>query len=258
MNIALTGSSGYISGFLLRRFSKNPAIKKVIKIDQTGTVDAQLNLLEAKKFDYSILNDIDYIIFTAAVSGPDQCAAEFDRCWSVNVTGTEYFIQEALDRGCKVIFFSSDAVFGDIPGAIYTEASDTRAETPYGRMKKAVEDRFKKNSCFKAVRLSYVISAKDRFVSYCLECMKRDEVADIFHPFYRNCITINDVTDVVAWLMNHWSEYSPFALNVAGKELISRVRIADEINRLSGKPLKYMISTPDASVYRNRQRITPM
>lgn len=258
MKIALVGSSGYIAGYLLERFSVEPSVNKVLQIDQNGNAQAYLNLLEPENFDYSILDEMDYVIFTAAVSGPDKCAAEYDFCWSVNVTGTIYFIHKALNRNCRVLFFSSDAVFGDIPGEIYTEKSETRAETPYGRMKKAVEDEFKKNSRFKAIRLSYVVSTRDRFVSYCLECMQKNEAADIFHPFYRNCIVVSDVVDVVIWFINHWSEYPDFALNVAGSELISRIRIADELNRQFANRLKYTISTPDGNFYKNRPQITQM
>lgn len=258
MKIALVGSSGYIAGYLLERFSVEPSVNKVLQIDQNGNAQAYLNLLEPENFDYSILDEMDYVIFTAAVSGPDKCAAEYDFCWSVNVTGTIYFIRKALNRNCRVLFFSSDAVFGDIPGEIYTEKSETRAETPYGRMKKAVEDEFKKNSRFKAIRLSYVVSTRDRFISYCLECMQKNEAADIFHPFYRNCIVVSDVVDVVIWFINHWSEYPDFALNVAGSELISRIRIADELNRQFANRLKYTISTPDGNFYKNRPQITQM
>ncbi len=258
MNIALVGSSGYIAGFLLEAFAREQNINRLIKIGQDGIVDSYLNLLEPENFDYSTLDNVDYVIFTAAVSGPDKCADEYDMCWSVNVTGTEYFIRETIKRNCNVLFFSSDAVFGDIPGAIYTEDSETKAETPYGRMKKAVEDMFKGDLHFKALRLSYVVSARDRFVSYCLRCMERNETADVFHPFYRNCVAVSDVVDVVVWLVNHWGEYRPFFLNVAGKELVSRIRIADELNRFLGNKLKITISTPDDTFYKNRPRITQM
>lgn len=258
MNVAIVGSSGYIAGFLLKRFQQEESIQKVLEIDQNENADAYLNLLEAEKFNYDQLNDIDLIVFTAAISGPDKCATDFDFCWKINVEGTKYFIKEAIARNCKVLFFSSDAVFGDIPGKIYTEESETRAETPYGRMKKAVEDEFKDSSLFKAIRLSYVASAKDRFISYCLSCMEKDETADIFHPFYRNVIVVSDVVDVVVWFSKHWEEYAPFVLNVAGKELVSRVRMADELNRIFDNKLKYTISTPNDGFYNNRPKITQM
>ena len=258
MNVAIVGSSGYIAGFLLKRFEQEKAIEKILKIDQNENADVYLNLLEPEKFNYDQLDDIDFIVFTAAISGPDKCATDFDFCWKINVEGTKYFIEEAIARKCKILFFSSDAVFGDIPGKIYTEESETRAVTPYGSMKKAIEDEFKDSSLFKAIRLSYVASAKDRFISYCLSCMEKNETADIFHPFYRNVIVVSDVVDVVIWFSKHWDESPPFVLNVAGKELVSRVRMADEINRLFDYKLNYTISTPNEDFYNNRPKITQM
>ena len=252
MKTAIVGSSGYIAGYLLKKF------ENALKIDQTPESDVHLNLAEAEQFDYSVLDGVDYVIFTAAISGPDMCANDYERCWNINVTGTKYFIKEAISRGCKVLFFSSDAIFGDIPGEIYTELSETKSQTPYGRMKKAVEDCFKNVPNFKAIRLSYVVSKNDRFVSYCLKCMNTGETADIFHPFYRNCITVSDVVNTVEWLINRWDSYEPQILNVAGRELVSRVRIADELNRLYEDKLKYVITSPSEDFYKNRPKITQM
>ena len=258
MKVALVGSSGYIAEFILKRFAIEKDIESVLKIDRNQESDVYLDLCEAEKFDYSLLDDIDYIVFTAAISGPDKCAEEFDNCWKINVTGTSYFISEALKRNCRVIFFSSDAVYGDIPGAIYDEESVTAAVTPYGRMKKAVEDTFKTEPLFKAIRLSYVASAKDKFVSYCTNCIKNNETAVIFHPFYRNVIVVSDVVNVVVYFAFHWQEFSHTFLNVAGKELVSRIRIADELNRHLNYRLQYTVSVPDAKFFENRPRITQM
>ena len=82
--------------------------------------------------------------------------------------------------------------------------------------------------------------------------------ADVFHPFYRNCIVVSDVVKVVEWMVNHWEEYPSFVLNVAGNELVSRVRIADEINRICDGKLKYTISVPNEEFYENRPKITQM
>ena len=258
MKVALVGSSGYIASFILKRFEKEDKIESVLKIDRSENADAYLDLAEPEKFDYELLDVIDYIIFTAAISGPDQCAKEFDTCWKINVTGTCYFIREAIKRNCRILFFSSDAVFGNIPEKIYDENSETLAATPYGRMKKAVEDMFKTEILFKAIRLSYVASAKDRFVTYCLSCIRNGVVADIFHPFYRNVIVVSDVVNVVIYFAYHWDDYKPTFLNVAGKELVSRVRIADELNRFLDNQLRYTISFPDKTFFENRPKITHM
>ena len=258
MKTALVGSSGYIAEYILKKFDEIPDIESVLKLDRNDKADMYLDLTEVEEFDYSTLDDVDYVVFTAAISGPDQCAKEFETCWKINVTGTSYFIREAIKRNCRVLFFSSDATFGDIPGKIYDEESVTEAYTPYGKMKKAVEDEFKENPLFKAIRLSYVASAKDRFITYCLNCIRNGETADIFHPFYRNVIVISDVVDVVTYFAHYWNEYEPTFLNVAGKELVSRVRIADEVNRFLGGKLKYTISMPGEEFFTNRPKITQM
>ena len=69
---------------------------------------------------------------------------------------------------------------------------------------------------------------------------------------------MSDVVDVVIWFLKHWDEYHPFVLNVAGKELVSRVRIADELNRHLGNKLEYIISSPCDDFYKNRPCITQM
>ncbi len=258
MKVAIVGSEGYIAGFLLQRFQKESEVEQIITIDKSIKADYYLDLMQVEEFKYEILREIDYIVFTAAISGPDKCAEDFEECWRINVLGTKYFIKRAIENQCNVLFFSSDAVFGDISGMIYNEESITNPYTPYGKMKKNIEDEFKGSPFFKAIRLSYVVSTKDKFTKYCINCIKTGEVAEIFHPFYRNCISVNDVEDVVMWFALHFNEYEPFVLNVAGMELVSRVRIADEINRVYRGKLKYDVIVPDEEFFVNRPKITQM
>lgn len=258
-DVAIVGSEGYISQFIIKALKNCNHDQNIIKIDKIKREDIfYLDLEEPDKFDFNILDNIEYLVFTAAISGPDACAKEFEKCWKINVIGTSYVIREALKRKCKVLFFSSDAVYGDIPGCVYYELSKTQALTPYGKMKKAVEDAFKAEQNFKCIRLSYVVSAKDRFISYCLACITKHETAEIFHPFYRNCTTISDVVKVVIWLRSNWDKLDSYCLNVTGNELVSRVRMADELNRIYCDKLNYTIVTPSIEFYVNRPAITQM
>ena len=258
MKMAIVGSSGYIAKHIMQAMAQSKELFDVMNIDMTADCDLKLHLTSPEGFDYDKLKGLDYVIFTAAISGPDMCANEFDRCWQINVTGTSYFIREAIKRGVKVLFFSSDAAFGDIPGRIYDEDSETQAYTAYGKMKKAVEDEFKTNPLFKCIRLSYVASANDKFISYCLSCIRNGEIADIFHPFYRNTTTVSDVIQATIWLLNHWNTFDSFVLNITGTELVSRIRMADELNRYFGNKLKYVVSKPDESFFKNRPQVTQM
>lgn len=259
MNIAVVGSSGYIAQYIIAHLKVVNSANCLIRFGRSLSQDAQyLDLNNFETFNCNKLKNIDYLIFTAAISSPDQCAKEFDNSWNINVTGTTALIKEALKRQCKVIFFSSDAVYGDEPGKIYDELSETNGRTAYGQMKKAVEDRFKGNPLFKAIRLSYAVSSNDKFTSYCLSCIRNNKEAEIFHPFYRNCTTVTDVVDVVEWLIKHWECLDSNFLNICGVELVSRLRIADELNRIYFNRLHYKVIDPGTAFYANRPAITQM
>lgn len=258
MRAAIIGGSGYIGKALYNRFQEEPGIACAVRLGQSDENDCYLDLAHPEQFDYSFFDNIDQVIFTAAVSGPDKCASDFELAWNINVIGTKKVIREALNRNCRVLFLSSDAVFGNIPGEVYTELSETRADTAYGKMKKAIEDEFKNSRNFKAIRLAYVVSARDRFVAYCFDCMKERKKAEVFHPFYRSCITLGCVLKMICWMISSWETYQPWVLNAAGPELVSRVRIADEINRFYNGRLQYEICRPGDGFFQNRAGITQM
>lgn len=257
MKIVITGSSGYLASYLAERFEQEAYADAVLRFGRTSQGQRHLDLVQPDRFDDSVLSGDEIIFFCAGISAPETCRTDYSLAWKVNVEGTSFFIEHALRRGCRVLFLSSDAVFGTAQG-ICTEESQTQADTPYGVMKKTVEDRFQTNRRFKSIRLSYVTSCNDRFVSYCLECLRKGKEAQIFHPFYRNCITLGDVGDTMTWFEHHFDEYQPAFLNLAGMELVSRVRIADELNRIYGNRLKYKIVFPGEDFFKSRAVITQM
>lgn len=255
MRIVLVGSSGYISGFIIKRFADN---NQIIRIDKNGDTDYYLDLEKADDFDYEVLNGVDQIIFPAAISSPDLCEKEYEMCWRINVEGTSAFISNALKKNIRVLFFSSDAVYGDYPDLVFDENSETKASTAYGKMKKEIEDRFKEDSNFKAIRLSYVVSLKDKFTKYALSCLKSGEVCEVFDPFYRNCITINDVLDCIEYLIDNWNSYKPSFLNIAGTDLVGREDIVKELNKVFDNGIKYKVLYPGDDFYNCRPKITRM
>lgn len=253
-SIVVVGSEGYIGSHLSNHIKKH--FGSVLDISHTSKI-MPLELTLPETFDYNKLKGYEYIIFTSAISSPDVCESNYNMAYEINVEGTKYFIQHALDCGCKIIFFSSDAVFGFSP-KIVSEDSPTNSQTAYGAMKKEIEDIFKESKDFKAIRLSYVFSQNDKYTKYLLKCRDDKECAKIFHPFYRNCISLDEVIYVIVWLIENWETFkSPF-LNVCGKELISRLRIADEINRLTGTDIRYEVKFPGKDFYINRPAILEM
>lgn len=255
MKIGVVGYSGYIATEIINCFKKE---HEIVKIGRKDDADLHLDLENPEGFDGTTFNGIDYLLYTAAVSGPDMCAKEYDKCWKINVESTGNIIREALNQGCKVLFFSSDAVYGDLPGKIYYENDVLQPNTPYGKMKCEIEHMFAGDANFKAIRLSYVVSKKDKFVSYCLKAINNGEEIEVFHPFYRSCTTLSDVIGVVRWCLKNWDSVAEKAINVCGTELVSRVRIVDEISRILNLNVKYRILKPEDSFFANRPKITQM
>lgn len=258
IKIGVIGNTGYISKSLIAELLKSKDIYETKRIGRSGDFDIYLDLSDMLNYDFSVFKDLDYVIFTAAISSPDKCANEYDMAWKINVEGTKIVIKNLLNLGVKTIFLSSDAVYGKNELDIFTEDSVPKPFTPYGKMKKEIEDNFKDNKLFKCIRLSYVVSINDKFMSYCIDTYKNNSKIEVFHPFYRNCIFLNQVITIFIWLINNWNQFEPNILNACGDELISRVRIVDEMNRYLSNKLNYDIIKPEEYFFENRTRITQM
>ena len=68
MKIGIVGSSGYIGGYLLSHYRGKDYVGRLASIDMDDCAEHHLNLEHPEMFDYSELDGLDYIIFTAAIS----------------------------------------------------------------------------------------------------------------------------------------------------------------------------------------------
>ena len=186
----------------------------------------QLHLDVPDEFNYDAVQAEDVVFLTAAISAPDICSREHDRAWAVNVTGTSAFIERVIARGGRVIFFSSDTVYGEKDDA-FDEQVICNPAGEYAEMKHEVEKRFIGNPLFKAIRLSYVFSSEDKFAKYLSGCAARDEEAEIFHPFYRAVIHRDDVVQGAIALAQRWDEFPQPVINFGGSAILSRVEFAE-------------------------------
>ena len=109
-----------------------------------------LNFYSPLNFDYEIVGCDTTVVLTAAIPSPDFCAREYDRAWAVNVTGTTVFIERVLAKGAKVIFFSTDTVYGE-RSETFDEDSYCSPLGEYAVMKAEVETRFSTDSNFKSI-----------------------------------------------------------------------------------------------------------
>lgn len=212
-----------------------------------------LDLKNPENFEYATLNKDTTIVLLAAVSSPDICNNNYEEAYKINVIGTKYFISKAIKRGAKVLFFSSDVVYGNTIKKV-TENSQTNPFGNYAKMKDEVEKAFEGEANFKVFRLSYVLSKEDKYLSYLKNCINKNEVAEVFHPFTRKVVYIEDVLQSIENIIENWEKFDNQKFNICGDEDISRKDIADFYNEVVGNKLQYTIIEPDDKFWEARPK----
>jgi dTDP-4-dehydrorhamnose reductase len=204
-----------------------------------------------------MIGDGDFVFLTAAISAPDVCAREHNWAWAVNVTGTSSFIQSVIDCGARVVFFSSDTVYGERED-VFDETAASNPAGEYAEMKREVEQRFAGNASFKAIRLSYVFSREDKFSRYLAGCAERNEEADLFHPFYRAIVHRDDVVEGALALAARWDEVPEQVINFGGPQVLSRIDFAECLREAHLHDLRFKVTEPGADFFKNRPRVIAM
>lgn len=251
----IVGASGYIGKPL---YESARLSCKVYGTSSTGA-DGMLRLqLDAPNdFDYGLIQPADVVLLSAAISAPDICAREHDRAWAVNVTGTSEFIAKVVAQGGRVVFFSSDTVYGE-RGDAFDETAKSNPAGEYAEMKAEVEKRFLGNPLFKSIRLSYVFSREDKFTKYLSGCAERGAEAELFHPFYRAIVHRNDVVEGVHALARRWDEFPQQVINFGGPEVLSRIDFAECLQRNALPSLRFRVTEPGDEFFKNRPRVIAM
>ena len=259
----IIGAKGNIGSRLVEKTEGKYDIRKVVSPARTHlfTVDSgyySLNLADdCFRYDYDTLKMGDTVAFCAAISEPSVCADQFEIALRVNVTSTGDFIYEALKRGCKVIFLSSDAVYGNVLGE-FNEEEEVDPLGVYAEMKAVIEHRFLEYPLFKVLRLSYNFFKKDRFTTYIKNCVEEGATAEIFDPFARSVVHRDDTVDAIISLFNNWDVCKENVINCGGPETLSRVQFADILKKSVFTKLKTEVTTPGDKFYNDRPAIVSM
>jgi dTDP-4-dehydrorhamnose reductase len=204
-------------------------------------------------FDFSLIKPGDIIYLAAAISSPDICSEEYHRAYAANVTSTVSFIQRVMQHEARVVFFSSDTVYGE-KREIIDETGSIDPAGDYAMMKRRVEQEFEGSELFKAVRLSFVFFKNDSFTRYLRHCAARGEEAELYDPFERAVISRLDVTAGLLALAHKWHEIKSGVVNFGGPEVLSRAAFADSLIDTMLPGLRYRVTHPSADFFSNRPR----
>ena len=212
---------------------------------------------DSKSIGGTSIKEGDVIIFAAAISEPSVVSAQFQKALAVNVESTGEFIETALGKGCKVLFLSSDAVYGDVETG-FDESHPTNPKGAYAEMKAVVEKRFEGNSNFKVLRLSYNFHKDDRFTKYLRQCAESGVEAEIFDPLTRAVVHRDDTVDAILSIAADWDKADGQYINCGGPEVMSRQRFTEIVKRVALPTLKFKVTAPPAKFYADRAAFSEM
>ena len=249
------GGRGYVGAKLFSSIPDGVTALRTASSDSANFL--RLRLEAPQDFADLPIADGDVVLLTAAISAPDICAHEHARAWSANVTGTSSFIQSVIKRGARVVFFSSDTVYGKREEEFDEKAACNPTEE-YAKMKCEVEQRFSGDASFKAIRLSYVFSREDKFSRYLTGCTERNEEADLFHPFFRAIVHRDDVVEGVLALAARWDDVPEHVINFGGPQILSRIEFAECLREVHLHDLRCKVTEPGADFFKNRPRVIAM
>lgn len=226
MTKILIVGDGLIGTLLRHQLTSKISNNDVIKYTSRKVVKRRdCIFLDLLSLDLSVFGEFetgDFLIFTAAVSSPDECEKKPDLAYKINVTSTNKVIEKAISIGMKVIFLSSDVVYSNCLERIITETTPPCSSKAYGEMKIEVENEFKNQTNLFVLRLSYVIAKTDKFTHYLTETISRGGMIELIHPLYRRVVYIDDVVNIIHKLVSKWPNSGLNLLNVGGPQLLSR------------------------------------
>lgn len=201
MRVIVTGGCGFIGTNIVFALLNNPDVEKIVVLDKItyASNDAVRNLTyindKVKLYIFDILNinsiddvpkDFDYCIHLAAESHVDKSIGEMKKFTNVNALGTYEVAKFCFMNGIKMIHFSTDEVYGDLP------------------LNAEYDDYFKESKTWPKPRNPY--STSKLFAEYMIQ------LAEIEFGVYENCIKLRpcnqfgpyqDVTKMVPKLITN-------------------------------------------------------
>lgn len=242
--IHIIGGNGYIGTKLCAEMD-NQSIVYDCYSDVVDSKCKEFNLLRSDPNSLRFKKG-DVAVLLAAISSPDVCQNNFEFAYRVNVEGTSKFIDYCLKQNVRVIFMSSDTVNGPTEEP-KDEYSEVNPFGNYAKMKYEIECKYKHSSLFKTLRLSYVLSDSDKFITYLKNCVANKTSAEVFNGLYRNVIKLEVVLEAIIKLCLNFDFNDYYLVNVSGNQNLSRLDLAKWYKQTINPLLEYKeVEVPEA------------
>lgn len=246
----ILGASGYIGANLVKHLDPK---KNVVKLGRNSG-DVFFDLASSNpQILANLVKPDDTFVFLAAISSPEICKKNKDYAYSINVIKTIELINWLVAKHVRVIFSSSDVVFGKKTQVAYDD-DFLEPLGDYAEMKMLVENAFVKSSFVKIIRFSYVYGKQDKFSIMVTEAESEGSIVKVFRGFDRNIVSLDDVLKGIEILIERWDDFAFNAVNFSGPTLVSRVDFIKAIKKDILPNLEFEATDAPASFWMSRAK----
>jgi nucleoside-diphosphate-sugar epimerase len=255
--IFVLGSSGFIGKGLVKYLDD----RDDLDIVKSGRHDDGVFVDLDEGIYTELIDEIkegDYVVFLAAISSPDICSKNPEQATRVNVTHTKELLTQLVNKKARVIYASSDAVFGSTEDAC-VEDSVLQPAAGYGVMKADVEQHISNlGNLVKIVRFSYVVGPGDAYTSMLEAAAVSGEEVDVFAGFVRNVVALNDVVEGILALIQKWNETSWKIVNFSGPHAVDRKNLTKVFSEKVLTDLSFKVVDAPDGFWNSRSKIIQM
>jgi dTDP-4-dehydrorhamnose reductase len=233
MSTLITGATGLLGTALVkenRNNRDNNAIKGIYIGDYEMPNDEFIEYTICDTTDRNKLlklfdnEKINSIIHAAGIADTDICEKEPEKCYISNVIGTKNIIELACRKKAKLVYISTNAVFGG-ENAPYGEEDKPNPINQYGKIKLECELFIRKNlKNYLIIRpiLMYGLNNPNErkcFFVWALEKLMNKEKINIVDDIFENPLSSYQCADII-WMLT--SKDATGIYHIAGRDVLSR------------------------------------
>jgi dTDP-4-dehydrorhamnose reductase len=195
--ILIAGSTGNVGSNLFNKISNHPDYIPV-ETRRSDLKEHHEYLDLTKKININFLK-YSYLIIAAAMTKIKDCEENEEISYKINVTKTIELIRAAQDKGCFVVFLSSNNVF-DCKHPNYKFDDKTCPSNIYGRHKVLVEEyiqnNYFNNSCI--LRLTKILKSQNNaFIENWEISAKNLGYFNVLKNYFLSPLSLDDVSDSI-------------------------------------------------------------
>eukprot|EP01060_Flectonema_neradi_P009787 TRINITY_DN16989_c0_g1_i1.p1 TRINITY_DN16989_c0_g1~~TRINITY_DN16989_c0_g1_i1.p1 ORF type:complete len:291 (+),score=44.95 TRINITY_DN16989_c0_g1_i1:42-914(+) len=239
MKILITGSTGYVGGYLMNSLAKEHEV-----IGVGCTKGEQRMSLEDKESVEKTINatNPDVVINCAAIAALGKCEEDEDIAYKVNCP--KYLADCCADKSAFLIHFSTDIVYHKQTDGV-PAATELQPLNVYGKSKAAFEILLSSHATCKSVvlRCSNIfgppVNGITKFVQWVDSVLRDGTIPGLYSNEMRNFVYIGDISEVIKGILKSRSkpEASGCSIfNMGGPESLSREQVAHIVAKHRGIP----------------------